>query len=119
MNRRILALALAASFALPLFSSCVINTNTRVESSGRQVSQETLAQITPGRTSEFVLALLGEPSTRSKIDANSDIWKWEYSEKRVKEGGLLFVFSNSETTVQKGAVYVELKDGLVARTWRD
>ena len=118
MNRRILAAALAAACALPL-QSCIINLGSHTETSGRHVSQETLAQITPGRTSEFVLALLGEPSTRSKIDATSEIWRWEYREKCVKEGALLFVFSNDETTVTQGAVYVELKDGLVVRSWRD
>ena len=113
------ALLLSLALAATTLTSCLISVDSHTQHTGRRISEQTLSQIEPGRKDDFVLAVLGEPTTRTKLADQSEIWKWEYREKRVQSGTLIFVFSKDETTVNEGAVYVELKDGLVVRTWRD
>ena len=100
-------------------SACIINVDSHSERSGRYVSSTTLQQIEPGRGQDYVLALLGEPSSRSKLDGGTEIWKWTYSETKHSEGHLIFVFSGDDTKHVEGATYVEFKDGIVQKTWQD
>ena len=67
----------------------------------------------------MIAALVASLAGAAHAADETEIWKWEYREKRVQSGALIFVFSKDETTVSEGAVYVESKDGLVVRTWRD
>lgn len=115
-HARSLAAALAA---LGLLSACIVNVDSHSERSGRYVSSATLQQVEPGRTQSYVLALLGEPSTRTKVEGGTEIWKWTYSETKRREGQLIFVFSGDETERIEGATYVEFQDGLVRKTWQD
>lgn len=107
----------AALLALAL-GACIIHVDSKVQRTGRTVGEETLRQIEPGRDSSFVLALLGEPTRRVPVDGG-ELWKWESTESRTKEGGLIFVFSSEHTDTTTSAVWVELRDGKVVRHWRD
>jgi outer membrane protein assembly factor BamE (lipoprotein component of BamABCDE complex) len=116
---RILPPALAAVVAAGLFPACIINVDSHSERSGRYVSASTLQQIEPGRTQEYVLALIGEPTSRTRLDGGTEIWKWAYSETKRSEGTLIFVFSGDDTSRTEGAAYVEFQDGVVRKTWQD
>ncbi len=118
MNARIplLALSLATFVALP---ACIINVGTKTERTGRYVSSETLRQVEPGRSQDYVLALLGEPTSRTKLEPGGEVWKWSYTETKKREGRLIFVFSGDDTTSVQGAAYVEFQNGVVAKSWQD
>jgi outer membrane protein assembly factor BamE (lipoprotein component of BamABCDE complex) len=110
------ALCVSAPLAL---GACIINAHSHTERSGLYVSAETLRQIEPGRSRDYVLALLGEPTSRTTLDAGVEIWKWAYSETRRSEDTLIFVFSGENSERVAGAAYVEFQDGVVTKTWRD
>ncbi len=116
---RILPSTLAALAAACLFPACIINVDSHSERSGRYVSASTLQQIEPGRTQAYVLALLGEPTSRTKLEGGTEIWKWAYTETKRSEGSLIFVFSGDDTERIEGAAYVEFQDGVVRKTWQD
>lgn len=100
-------------------TACIINVDSHKERSGRYVSQATLEQIVPGRSKEYVQALLGEPTTRTIVENTTEIWKWSYSETTHSEGQLIFVYSGDSTERVEGATYVEFQDSVVHKTWRD
>lgn len=102
-----------------LATACIINVDSHKERSGRYVSQATLDQIVPGRSKEYVQALLGEPTTRTIVENTTEIWKWTYSETTHSEGHLIFVYSGDSSERVEGATYVEFQEGVVHKTWRD
>ena len=118
MNRtRALTLpAVATLLALP---ACVFESSSHTELSGKRVSEETLAMIDPGDSADSVTDLLGEPTSKSEKADGSVIWKWAYQETTKRSGAVLFVLGTSSTHESAGAVYVQLRDGKVVKTWRD
>jgi outer membrane protein assembly factor BamE (lipoprotein component of BamABCDE complex) len=100
-------------------SACVIDTTTRSEHSGRHVGRDTLEQIQPGRTPEFVLALLGEPTTRSSAGDKTEVWRWEYRSSEHHSGSLIFVIDSDKTTDVRSTTYVLFEDGKVVKAWQD
>jgi outer membrane protein assembly factor BamE (lipoprotein component of BamABCDE complex) len=110
---------LAALAALAFAPGCILNVDSHRERQGRYVSSATLAQIEPGRSTEYVRALLGEPSSRTVVDGDIEIWKWLYTETRRSGGQLIFIFSGDATDRVEGATYVEFQAGVVRKTWQD
>jgi outer membrane protein assembly factor BamE (lipoprotein component of BamABCDE complex) len=122
MNRSTRSLLALAALALPTtLGGCVIvNADSHTSHEGRYVGDETLAQIRPGATQEYVLALVGEPSSRNELSDGSAVWKWTYSQRVTSKNHVLLLFSGDSSRVTQGAVYVEFgPDKLVRRTWRD
>lgn len=113
------SIAASALFSTLLCGACVINADSHVEHTGKHVSAQTFEQIQPGKKQDFVLALLGEPTTRTALEGGTEIWKWEYRQKNVHRGTLLFVFSGDNSTVEEGATYVQFEAGLVSKAWQD
>ena len=111
--------ALLLAIAAGLCSGCIINTGSHVEQSGRQISTQTLGEVQPGRKMDFVLALLGEPTSKSPLSGGMEIWKYQYREKKTRSGTVLFLFSGDHTTVIEHACYVEFQDGAVTKSWQD
>ncbi|MBL8861353.1 MAG: outer membrane protein assembly factor BamE [Planctomycetes bacterium] len=105
--------------AASVLSACIINVDSHSVRTGRYVSAETLRQIEPGRTQDYVLALIGDPSSKSQLENGIEIWKWTYSETRRREGRLIFVFSGDESQRVDGATYVEFQDRVVKKSWQD
>lgn len=110
---------LAAFLFLPLVSACVIDARSHVTTSGRHFSRETLDQIQPGCTQEYVLALLGEPTTRASAGDKSEVWKWQYKSREQRSGSLIFVFDADKTTETDGTTYVLFEDAKVVKVWQD
>lgn len=104
-----------------LGASCVVvQSDSRTHYSGRYVSESTLAQVTPGKTQDFVLAVIGEPSSRTTLDDGGEIWKWAHTKREDSSGHLILVFSGGRSVEVEGATYVEFTpDKLVRHTWRD
>lgn len=110
------AAALSISLLLP---GCIIHADSHVHRTGIEISRQTLAQVEPGRKKDFVLALLGEPTSRSVLEGGTEIWKWAYTEKRVRRGSLFLILDSDETQERNGASYVQFEDGVVAKAWQD
>ncbi|MFQ5504960.1 MAG: outer membrane protein assembly factor BamE [Planctomycetota bacterium] len=116
---RAAARALVLALSLPL-ASCLIDSSSTTNVDGRYVSDETLSRIEPGRSKDFVLALLGPAS--EIVDAEqegSEIWRYSYRRETRRSGGFIFLFSTSKRVESSGTVYVEFKDGKVVESWRD
>jgi outer membrane protein assembly factor BamE (lipoprotein component of BamABCDE complex) len=112
------AAALASLVALEL-GSCVINTGSHREISGRYIGDQTFEQISPGKNKEFVLAVLGEPSSKTPLSDGTEIWKWVYKQKNKSSGSFLFVFNGDSTTETETATFVQFKNEVVSQSWRD
>ena len=98
----------------------IVHADSQTTHEGRYVGDETLGQIRPGSTQEYVLALIGEPSSRSELSDGSSVWKWAYSQRVTSKNHVLLLFSGDSSRETQGAVYVEFgPDKLVRRTWRD
>jgi outer membrane protein assembly factor BamE (lipoprotein component of BamABCDE complex) len=100
-------------------ASCVINTGSHSDTSGKFIGQQTLDQITPGKSKDFVLAVLGEPTTRTPLSDGTEIWKWIYRQKQKKSGSLLFMFNQDTCTEVESQTFVQFKDEVVNQAWRD
>jgi outer membrane protein assembly factor BamE (lipoprotein component of BamABCDE complex) len=100
-------------------AGCIIDTTSRSERSGRQIGRETLEQVQPGRTQEFVLALLGDPTSRSSAGDKTEVWKWEYRCREHRSGSLIFVIDSDKTTEVRSTTYVLFEDAKVSRAWQD
>jgi len=100
-------------------SACVIDTSSRSEHTGRQVGPQTLEQLQPGRTQEFVLALLGDPTTRSSAGGGTEVWKWEYTCREHHSGSLIFVIDSDKTTEVRRTTYALFEGGQIVKAWQD
>ncbi len=98
---------------------CIIDTSSHSEHSGRRVGPETLEQLQPGRSQEFVLALLGDPTTRSRAGGQTEVWKWEYRSREHRSGSLIFVVDSDSTTDVHSTTYALFEDGKVTKVWQD
>ncbi len=110
------SLALASLSAL---GGCIIGSSSKTETEGVYVGPETVAQITPGSTQGYVLALLGEPTSKVEIGDGRSLWKWRYVERKKSSGSLLLVFSADSEHKSASTAYVEFADGKVVKSWRD
>lgn len=120
-QRTLLGLALLSCLTLP---GCLFGNNTHTESTGQFVSSKTLTRVQPGQTAEFVLGLLGEPT--SKVTAQGEtpgqevqIWKWSYSQNVEANKSVFLIFGSKSRTNSSGNTYVEFSEGKVVSAWRD
>lgn len=110
--------ATLATLCALLLPGCLIGSDQRSRHTGHYVSEETLAELRPGASEDFVLQLLGEPSDRLERD-DVDLWRWDYALETKSSGSVLFLVSSSSRSEAKGTVWVRLRDGIVERAWRD
>jgi len=117
MNRTILTLGLSA---LAFTSAgCLIVSNKEVSKSGVEVSENTLAQIEPGKTTgDWLQTTLGPPTVQSKLSNGNEIWRYTYTETKSSGGAVFLIFAGSDEKSVEHAVMFELKDGIVQRSWR-
>lgn len=117
MKRTCLALVLST---LALVQGCVvISTGGHEEVSGQYVSAETLAQVQPGSTQEYVLSLLDQPTTKTVLSDGTEIWKWSYSATSSSRSSLLFLVNAEKNTKTHHNSYIQFEGGLVTKAWRD
>ncbi len=88
MNRFV-CVAVGAAVCLAAGGCLIVTGNTRHET-GVRVSDSTLSQVEPGKTTEaWLLASLGEPTARTRIDCDKkvEILRYEHSTRRVRYCG--------------------------------
>ena len=113
-----LALLLALA-AVPTAACTVIDTTSKVHTTGREISAETFDRIREGQDRRDLLALLGEPTSRAALEDGVEVWRWVYTERRESRTSLILVLDGSSTKEQERSWYVELEGGRVVRKWRD
>jgi hypothetical protein len=103
-----------------LLGGCLINSSSKTEYSGRYLSPAAVSQIEPGETrQDFVLATIGEPTTKTALDDGSEIWKWEYRKTRSSSGSVFLLLNSDNQTRSEGATYVVFRDGVVEKVWQE
>jgi len=105
---------------IPLFAGgCLISSDSSQHRSGTYVSDETLHQIEPGKTtSGWVRATLGPPTEVDKLDAGGELWKYTYTERKESSGAVFLIFAGHDKKEISGTVFVEVRNGVVTKTWR-
>jgi outer membrane protein assembly factor BamE (lipoprotein component of BamABCDE complex) len=100
-------------------SGCLIGTSSNVRRQGTYISDNTLREIEPGKTTgAWVRATLGSPTDMTMIEPGHELWKYSYTETRDSSGHIFLLFGGSEHKVTDNRVFIELKDGTVTKTWR-
>jgi outer membrane protein assembly factor BamE (lipoprotein component of BamABCDE complex) len=111
--------ALLAGCLAMLTGGCLVSSSNNEKRSGAYVSDETIKQIEPGKTTTaWVRATLGPPTKIDKIDDSTDLWKYTYTEKKDSSGAVFLIFAGSDTKETTGTVFVESRNGVVTKTWR-
>jgi hypothetical protein len=109
-----------AAAAVAVCSGCLIHSHNRTEYSGTYVGSATFDRVEEGKsTPEYVLATFGEPTSRSKLNDGSEVWKWCYRRTHDSSGSVFLLFGGSGHSENEGAAFVVVKDGVVTKKWRD
>ncbi|MBL8763087.1 MAG: hypothetical protein JNM07_02315 [Phycisphaerae bacterium] len=119
MHHRMLASAplLVATLILP---GCLVSSNNSSKMTGAYIGPSTFAQVEAGITkTDWVLAAMGEPTTRSKLDDGSEIWRWSYTRRTTSSGGVFLIAGGSTDNETVGATCLHVRDGVVVKAWRD
>lgn len=100
-------------------AGCVAVADNHTTTTGHQIDPAAFAQVEPGKSKEFVVGLLGEPSEKVNNDDGTETWRWRYTEERRSMSGfiVLFAATNENRTVQTR--FVQFKGGLVTRAWTE
>src|SRR5688500_11095745 len=119
ITRRSLSLGILNLTLLFTSGGCLIAGTSNQTRTGKFVPESTFSHIEAGKTTAgWVVATLGEPTKRTKIEDGSEILEWRYSEEKETNGAVFLLFANSNTKKTDGAAFVEIKDGVVAKKWR-
>jgi len=112
--------AAAATVCLAGLSGCLVSGNSTSTMSGSYVGASTFSQVEPGVTSEeWVLAAFGEPTSRTNLSDGSQMLKWSYRQSKSGSGSVFLLYGGSNSTERQGATFVQVRDGLVVKAWRD
>lgn len=118
MNRK-LALALAVSALVAGLQGCIINASSKTSQTGKYVSNETFKQIQPGANKDYVVALIGEPSTKTQLADGTEIWRWTYRETKTSSGAVIFLINSDTQNESEKSSYVQMENGVVTKAWQD
>lgn len=116
MNARFLPLL--ALGLLPILPACLVQSESRTTFSGETVAPEAAHQIVEGCTQEFVKGLIGPPTAETELPDGGSLWKWTSSRSTAKGGRVFLLFSSTDVTEVEADFFVEFREGLVTRSWR-
>lgn len=116
---RILALTASAA-SCAVLSGCLVSGSSNTSMSGKYVGPSTFSQVEPGVTSEeWVLAAFGQPTSRTSLSTGADLLKWEFTRTQRGSGSVFLLYGGSNSRETQGAAFVEVRDGVVTKAWRD
>src|SRR5215217_2724908 len=106
--------------SLLTLSGCLVMSNNEEKITGKFVPETTFNQIEAGKTTAgWVKATLGDPSETTKVaDTSTEIWKYNYTERKEGQGAVFLIFAGNNSKEKNGTAYVEIKDGVVTNKWR-
>ena len=114
------SLVLLAGMALPMsLAGCLISSDTSEHRSGNYVADTTFSQIKPGQTTAaWVTATLGAPNKVTRVDADTELWDYSYTERKESSGAVFLIFGGHGVNETTAHAYVQLKNGIVTNAWR-
>ena len=118
-SQRILRVLACSAILCALMSSCLIGSSSRTENTGKYVSENTLSQIQPGQDKAYVIALIGEPSSRTAIDDTTEIWKWCYTQEKDSQGHVILLVSSNNHSQTQHTTFIEFQNSKVVKAWAD
>ncbi len=101
---------------------CLICGGSAVQYGGKgpMVPRETLKQIEPGKTTRGKLvALLGEPSGKKKLDEESELYTYDYVKKTHNAVTVFLLLAAGDTKEERSRLYFEIQDDVVRKFWKD
>jgi outer membrane protein assembly factor BamE (lipoprotein component of BamABCDE complex) len=113
------ACVLAFGTVLVALSGCLVAGSSTEKRTGKYVAETTFNQIEAGKTTAgWILATLGEPDKKTVVEDGSEVWQWQYTERRENNTAVFLLFAGSNERETTGTAFVELKDGVVTNKWR-
>lgn len=117
---RLAAAGIVAIGSLALLPGCLVSGHSNTTMSGAYVGPTTFSQVEPGvTTEEWVLAAFGKPTERTTLSDGTDLLKWSYSRTKRGSGSVFLLYGGSNSSESQGAAFVQVRDGLVVKAWRD
>lgn len=114
------ALAAVLATSLAVLPGCLVSGSSSTKVRGEYIGPATFNEIEPGVTTvDWVRAVMGEPTSRACLADGSEIWKWSYERRHSSRGGVFLLVGGSSKEETKGATFVQIKDGVVTKAWRD
>jgi len=96
------------------------NSRTTHGPGGNIPGEYTLKQIQPGETTkEWILQTFGTPTTERRLEDGAEIMRYEYTHTTRNKFSLLFIINIDNSSETKENLYIEVRDGIVIRYWRD
>lgn len=119
MIRRTLVV-MGLSVALAALGGCLVSKSRTMNESGVRVSKSTLNQVKAGETTEaWVVATLGPPTSRSPVDEQTEILRYDHRVETRKGGQVFLLFHGAEKLQTTNSVFFEMKEGVVSRYWTE
>jgi len=111
----------AAAVTLAL-GGCLISSSNSTYESGRRVSPSTTSRIELGSTTEsWLIATLGEPTSRSDVHGQPgvQILRYDYSRREESGGALFLIFAGSSSKSTSNSTWFEVTNGVVTNYGHD
>ena len=119
MDKPIIAGVLVTAFAMTA-SGCLVVSGRSSHESGVRITDSTMRQIEVGHTTEtWVVAALGEPTCRTKLDDHTVLSRYEHCETQSEGGAVFLIFAGGSETTKRSTTYFEYTDGVLSRTWSE
>jgi len=104
---------------LALLSGCLVAATSQTSHDGLFVADGTLARIEKGKTSrDWVLATIGQPSSKSTTSDGGEIWKYTYTTHTNSDTTIFLLFAGTSSDDATQTAYIEFKDAVVTNWWR-
>ena len=99
-------------------TGCLFTVDSDRDSGGSQWSDQELARIQPGQTTEsWVRTTFGEPKRRTEYEDGSSVWHYENTSRVDTEVGLFLLFHIDVESREEQHLAVEMKDAVVSDYW--
>ena len=119
MNKPIIAGVLITAFTMTA-TGCLVVSGRSTHESGIRISEATMQQVEIGETTEaWIVAALGEPTSRTELDDHIVLARYEHSVTRAEGGAVLLIFAGGSATTRRSTTYFEYDDGILCRTWSE
>jgi outer membrane protein assembly factor BamE (lipoprotein component of BamABCDE complex) len=100
-------------------AGCLVGVSSNDSRTGNYVAQNTINQIQPNQTTRgWVAGIIGEPTSKVKVDEATEVWKYSYNEKHESSGAVFLIFGGSNVKETSHALFIEFHGDLVSRFWQ-
>lgn len=121
MIRQIGCVVLGVAFAVSA-AGCLVVSGKDYEEHGVKLSDQTLSQIEPGKTTKaWLVAALGEPTSCAPVAGcdNVEVLRYTHTICRDEGGAVFLIFAGGTHEKKTTTAYFEVTDGIVTRYWTE